>query len=254
MGADDSQIRVAVITGASRGIGAAIACALVDAGIVVIGTATSENGAAAITTALQGRPSSAAPSSKGCVLDVSNAESLAGFTEQLQAEKIVVSILVNNAGVTSDNLLMRMKDEAWDSVIATNLSGVFRLSRYFCKGMMKQRWGRIVNISSVVASMGNAGQTNYAASKAGVEGLSRAMAKELGSRNITVNSVAPGFIETDMTAGLSQEQRDAMQNAIALQRLGQPNEVAALVAFLCSDSAGYITGETIHVNGGLYMG
>ena len=245
--------RTALVTGASRGIGAAIAAALVDSGVVVIGTATSESGASAITSALQGRASSAAKASSGRVLDVSNIESIRQLTEQLQAGKTVITILINNAGITDDNLLMRMKDEAWDGVINANLSGIFRLSRHFCKGMMKQRWGRIVNISSVVARMGNPGQSNYAASKAGAEGLSRAMAKELGSRNITVNSVAPGFIETDMTAALGADQREAMQNATALQRLGQPGEVAALVAFLCSDAAAYITGETIQVNGGLYM-
>ncbi|GAA3951669.1 3-oxoacyl-ACP reductase FabG [Allohahella marinimesophila] len=246
--------RTALVTGASRGIGAAIAAALVDAGVMVIGTATTEAGAAVISTALKSRGGAAAQSSTGMVLDVSDAASLERLTERLQIDKTVINILVNNAGITKDNLLMRMKDEGWDSVIATNLSGVFKLARHFSKGMMKQRWGRIVNISSVVASMGNAGQSNYAASKAGVEGLSRAMAKELGSRNITVNSVAPGFIETDMTADLSADQREAMQNATSLQRLGQPEEVAAIVSFLCSDAAGYITGETIHVNGGLYMG
>jgi 3-oxoacyl-[acyl-carrier protein] reductase len=251
--ANSQPMRTALVTGASRGIGAAIADSLVQAGIAVVGTSTSDSGAEAVGKRLQSIGGDAGSGSRGMVLDVGNADSIGALSKALQDDGIVIGILVNNAGITSDNLLMRMKDDAWDDVLNTNLTSVFKLARQFSKGMMKLRWGRIVNISSVVARMGNPGQANYSAAKAGLEGLSRSMAKELGSRNITVNCVAPGFIETDMTAELSEEQRSGMQSACAIQRLGRPDEIAALVAFLCSESAAYITGETIHVNGGLYM-
>jgi 3-oxoacyl-[acyl-carrier protein] reductase len=241
--------KVALVTGASRGIGAAIADALAGDGAIVIGTATSENGAAKISERLaqggwQGR---------GMVLEVTSAESVAELLKSVQAEFGAPQILINNAGITKDNLLMRMSDDEWFDVINTNLSAVYRLSKACLRGMMRARSGRIVNISSIVGSMGNAGQTNYSATKAGVMGFARSLAKEVGSRNITVNSVAPGFIDTDMTRSLPDEQKQALQNGIALGRLGQPEEIAAVVKFLCSDAGSYITGETIHVNGGLYM-
>ncbi len=240
--------KVALVTGASRGIGAAIADKLAAAGYVTVGTATSEKGAAAINERLEklGKGS-------GMVLNVADAESIKECLASISERYGAPQILVNNAGITQDNLLMRMKDEQWEQVIQTNLSSVFRLSKALMKGMMKARWGRIVNISSVVASMGNAGQVNYAAAKAGIEGLSRSMAKELGSRNITVNSIAPGFIETDMTNELPDEQKSALLSAVPLQRLGKVDEIAGVVEFLISDAASYITGETIHVNGGMYM-
>lgn len=234
---------VALVTGASRGIGRAIAMRLAQDGAKVIGTATSESGAAAITAALQEFGGS------GRVLDVRSQASI----DALMSEIGPVAILVNNAGVTRDNLLMRMKDEEWNEVIDTDLTPVFRLSRAVMRGMMKARHGRIISIGSVVGGMGNAGQANYCAAKAGLVGFSKALAKEIGSRNITVNVVAPGFIETDMTKELGEETRNALVNQIAVQRLGQPEDIAAAVAFLAGRQASYITGETLHVNGGMHM-
>lgn len=244
------QGQVALVTGASRGIGRAIAQELVRQGATVIGTATSEVGAAAISEYLQ--PASA--SSRGIVLNVNDASQCEAAIEGIQKEFNGLSILVNNAGITQDQLAMRMKDEEWDAVIATNLTAVARLSRAVLRGMMKARHGRIINITSVVGSAGNPGQMNYAAAKAGVAGMSRALAREIGSRNITVNCVAPGFIDTDMTKILSEAQTAAILQQIPLGRLGMPEDIAAAVAFLASKQAGYITGTTLHVNGGMYMG
>ena len=238
--------RTCLVTGASRGIGAAIAAKLVSDGHLVIGTAPTEAGAARITEAL-------GSSGAGHVLDVRSLES-AEVLLQLVAERYGPPlVLVNNAGITQDNILMRMKDAEWSQVIDTNLGSIYRLSKAVLRAMTKARWGRIVNVSSVVGSMGNAGQTNYAASKAGMEGFSRSLAREIGSRSITVNCVAPGFIDTDMTRELPDAQRARLLDQIPLGRLGDASEVAAVVAFLVSESAGYVTGETIHVNGGLYM-
>lgn len=244
-----AETRIALVTGASRGIGAAIADKLGRAGCVVIGTATSAAGAAQIDERLN----SAGIKGRGMLLNVTDAESVAQLIETVTKEFGVITILVNNAGITKDNLLMRMSDEEWFDVINTNLSAVYRVSKACLRGMLKARWGRIVNISSIVGAMGNAGQTNYSATKAGVMGFTRSLAKEIGSRNITVNAVAPGFIDTDMTRALSEDQRQSLVGGIALARLGQPEEIASVVEFLCSDGASYITGETIHVNGGLYM-
>lgn len=243
-----TEQRIALVTGASRGIGRAIAKQLATEGLVVVGTATSEQGAAQINEWL------APLGGAGIVLNVTDSASVAAGLAFINTTFGAPTILVNNAGITRDNILMRMKDDEWSDVIDTNLNAIFRLSKACMRGMTKARYGRIVNISSVVGSMGNAGQSNYAATKAGAEGFTRALAKELGSRAITVNAVAPGFIDTDMTAELSEENRQLMLNQIPLARLGQPEEIAATVAFLCSDVAGYITGETIHVNGGMYMG
>jgi 3-oxoacyl-[acyl-carrier protein] reductase len=237
--------KVTLITGASRGIGHAIASVLAAEGCQVIGTATSTQGAASIEDSIQG--------AHGMVLDVSDPASIDQCMQTVNEQFGAPEILINNAGVTRDNLMMRMKDDEWDSVIQTNLSSVFRLSRACLRGMMKARWGRIVNISSVVGSTGNAGQANYAAAKAGMIGLTKSLAKEIGSRGITVNTVAPGFIETDMTKGFPDAQKDTLIAAIAVGRLGQPEEIAHAVAFLCSTQAAYITGETLHVNGGMYM-
>ena len=241
--------KVALVTGASRGIGAAIADLLGAEGAIVVGTATSAGGAEAISARFADK------GVEGCgkVLNVTDAESVAALMKEVGDQYGAPAILVNNAGITKDNLLMRMSDEEWFDVINTNLSAVYRLSKACLRGMMKARWGRIINISSVVGSMGNAGQSNYAATKAGVGGFARALAKEVGSRNITVNTVAPGFIDTDMTRELSEDQKQAMLGQIALGRLGQPEEIAAVVAFLASDAAAYITGDTLHVNGGMYM-
>lgn len=239
--------QVALVTGASRGIGRAIAMQLAARGATVVGTATSDAGAAAIGEAL------AAHGGKGIVLDVRDAASCDPAIETIQKAFGGLHILVNNAGITQDTLAMRMKDDDWDAVIDVNLSSVFRLARGVLRGMVKARSGRIVNITSVVGSAGNAGQANYAAAKAGVAGMTRALAKEVGSRGITVNCVAPGFIDTDMTKGLSSAQIDALTGQIPLGRLGQPDDVAAAVAFLVSPAAGYITGTTLHVNGGMYM-
>lgn len=241
--------KVALVTGASRGIGAAIAEQLGAAGATVIGTATSESGAEKISTRLKELGIRGA----GKVLNVTDAESVAALLKSVQEEFGVPAILVNNAGITKDNLLMRMSDEEWFDVINTNLSSIYRLSKAVLRGMMKARWGRIINISSVVGSMGNAGQSNYAATKAGVAGFARSLAAEVGSRGITVNTVAPGFIDTDMTKGLPEEQKAGLLSNIPVGRLGKPEEIAAVVVFLASDAAAYVSGETIHVNGGLYM-
>ncbi|MFV8817311.1 3-oxoacyl-ACP reductase FabG [Haliea sp. E17] len=241
--------KVALVTGASRGIGKAIAEQLAAAGFVVVGTATSDTGAEAISAYL------AAAGNPGCGMRL-NVVDEASVSEVLDAigERFGAPlVLVNNAGITRDNIMMRMKNDEWNDVIDTNLNALYRVSKACLRGMTKARWGRIVNITSVVGSMGNAGQANYAATKAGAEGFSRALARELGSRSITVNCVAPGFIDTDMTRELSDQQRELMLGQIALGRLGAPEEVAAVVNFLCSDAAGYITGETIHINGGMYM-
>ncbi len=240
---------VALVTGASRGIGRAIAERLAADGMTVVGTATSEAGAQAISDYLQ----AAGNAGTGKVLrvddDASVSETLAAITEEFGAP----TVLVNNVGITRDNILMRMKEDEWSSVIDTNLNALYRVCKACARGMTKARWGRIINITSVVGSMGNIGQSNYAATKAGAEGFSRALARELGSRNITVNCVAPGFIDTDMTRELSDEQRALMLGQIPLGRLGAAEEIAALVGFLCSDAAAYITGETLHINGGMYM-
>lgn len=240
--------QVALVTGASRGIGAAIAKALGQQGATVIGTATSASGAEAITAALK----AANVNGVGLALDVTQPEQVDAVLKQIAEQYGDVSILVNNAGITKDTLLMRMKDEDWDAVLNTNLKSVFRMSQAVLRPMMKARQGRIINISSVVGHMGNAGQTNYAAAKAGMTGFTKSMAMEVGSRGITVNCVAPGFIDTDMTAELPEEIKAKMLERIAIGRLGQVDEIAATVAFLASPGAAYITGETIHVNGGMY--
>ena len=242
-----STKQIALVTGATRGIGKAIASELAAAGHIVIGTATSEQGALSISSVLKNS------GGKGIRLDVSDAEAVKAAVEKINSDYGAPTILVNNAGITRDNLMLRMKEEEWSQVIATNLSPLFTLSKACLRGMTKARWGRIVTISSIVGQMGNAGQANYAASKAGAEGMSRAMAKELGSRAVTVNCVAPGFIDTDMTKVLTEEQRSAMLEQVPLGRLGAPEEIAKVVAFLVSDAGAYITGETIHVNGGMYM-
>lgn len=242
--------QIALVTGASRGIGRAIALELARQGAKVIATATSEAGSAAISQYMnelgEGR-------GRGMVLDVNDAERCNALVADIQKEYGGLSILVNNAGITKDQLAMRMKDEEWDAVIATNLTSVARLSRAVLRGMMKAKQGRIINITSVVGSAGNPGQMNYAAAKAGVAGMSRALAREIGSRNITVNCVAPGFIDTDMTRALDEQQVSSLLQQIPLARLGQPADIAAAVAFLASPQAGYITGTTLHVNGGMYM-
>jgi len=237
--------KVALVTGASRGIGRAIAEQLAALGAKVIGTATSEKGAQAISDYLG--------AGQGLVLDVANPESIDECLETIKNQFGEIDILVNNAGITRDNLLMRMKDDEWFDIMQTNLTSVFRLSKAVLRSMMKKRFGRIITIGSVVGSMGNAGQTNYAAAKAGVLGFTKSLAKEVASRGITVNAVAPGFIDTDMTKELSDEQKEAIFSQVPANRLGQPEEIAATVAFLASNQAAYITGETIHVNGGMYM-
>jgi 3-oxoacyl-[acyl-carrier protein] reductase len=241
-----SDKQVALVTGASRGIGRAIAAALAQQGFTVIGTATTDVGAAAIAEAL--------PGVQGRMLNVTDAAAVDATLAAIVDEHGGLQVLVNNAGITRDQLAMRMKDDDWDAVIDTNLKAVFRLSRGVMRTMMKQRYGRIVNITSVVGASGNAGQANYAAAKAGVAGMSRALARELGSRNITVNCVAPGFIATDMTEQLPEAQKAALLAHIPLGRLGSPEEVAHAVAFLCSPLAGYVTGAELHVNGGMFMG
>ncbi len=241
---------IALVTGASRGIGAAIADALAKAGATVVGTATSQSGAEAISNRL----AAAGCKGRGMVLDVTDTTSVESIMQAINDEFGAPSILVNNAGITRDNLLMRMKDDEWQSIIDTNLTSIFRLSKAVLRGMMKARKGRIINISSVVGAMGNAGQTNYAAAKAGIFGFTRSMAREVGSRGITVNSVAPGFIDTDMTRELPEEQRKSLIENIPLNKLGRPEDIANTVVFLASDAGDYITGETIHVNGGMYMG
>jgi len=244
------QNQIALVTGASRGIGRAIALELVRQGAKVVGTATSAAGAAAISEYLeQVQPGCG----KGVVLNVNDAAACSAIIDDVQKEFGGLSILVNNAGITQDQLAMRMKEEEWDNVIATNLTAVGRLSRAVLRGMMKARNGRIINITSVVGSAGNSGQMNYAAAKAGVAGMSRALAREIGSRNITVNCIAPGFIDTDMTKVLGEQQTAALLQQIPLGRLGAPEDIAAAVAFLASPQAAYITGTTLHVNGGMYM-
>lgn len=239
--------KVALVTGASRGIGKAIATSLAAQGAMVVGTATTQSGAETLNewlSALGGR---------GVALDVNDSEAVGSLVDSLTKEFSGPHILVNNAGITRDNLAMRMKDDEWDAVLETNLSSVFRVSRAVVRPMMKARWGRIINITSVVGSSGNAGQANYAAAKAGVAGMTRALARELGSRDITVNCVAPGFIETDMTRALSNDQTAALLGQIPLGRLGAPADIAHAVTFLASPQAEYITGTTLHVNGGMYM-
>jgi 3-oxoacyl-[acyl-carrier protein] reductase len=240
---------IALVTGASRGIGAAIADTLAQAGATVIGTATSEAGAEGITA----RFKAAGHAGCGMVLNVAEAESIDRLIEAIGKDFGNPTVLVNNAGITRDNLLMRMKDEEWESIINTNLTSVYRLSKAVLRGMMKARKGRIINISSVVGAMGNAGQTNYAAAKAGISGFTRSLAREVGSRGITVNSVAPGFIATDMTNELPEAQRKSLEENIPLQKLGSPEDIANAVLFLAGQSGRYITGETLHVNGGMYM-
>lgn len=241
--------KIALVTGASRGIGKAIALELVKRGALVIGTATTTAGAENISAYLK----EAGNNGRGYALDVADATSIETTLAAISSEIGAPVILVNNAGITRDNLMLRMKEEEWDAVINTNLNAIFRMSKGCLKGMTKERWGRIINISSVVGSSGNAGQANYAAAKAGLEGFSRALAREIGSRNITVNSVAPGFIATDMTHVLPEEQKQRLLVGIPAGRLGQPEEVAAAVGFLASAEAAYITGVTLHVNGGMYM-
>lgn len=243
------QDQIALVTGASRGIGAAIALELAKQGATVIGTATTQSGADNITAALQ----QAGVKGVGMALDVNDAAQIEAVLKQISEKFGVISVLVNNAGVTRDTLLMRMSEEDWDTVLSTNLRSVFRLSQAVLRPMMKARFGRIINISSVVGHMGNAGQTNYAAAKAGLAGFTKSLAQEVGSRGITVNCVAPGFIDTDMTRDLPEEHRNKLLQHIPLGRLGQVDDIAAAVAFLASARAGYVTGETLHVNGGMYM-
>lgn len=243
------QQDVAIVTGASRGIGRAIAHELACRGATVVGTATSEAGAQSISEWLR----SAGFKGRGAVLDVANPAVVDAFLKDVEGQEGAATILVNNAGITRDNLLLRMKAEEWDEIVNTNLGSVFRLSKGVLRGMMKARRGRIISIASVVGVMGNAGQTNYAAAKAGIVGFSKSLAREVGSRNITVNVVAPGFVATDMTAQLPAEQQQQLVQQVALARLGTPEDIAHAVAFLASPSAAYITGETLHVNGGMYM-
>lgn len=238
--------KIALVTGASRGIGKAIAERLAEDGFFVVGTATSESGAEAISAFL-------GENGTGKKLDVANAESIAEFIKAVNDDIGAPAVLVNNAGITRDNLLMRMKDDEWDDIINTNLTSVFRMSKAVLRGMTKAKTGRIINISSVVGSTGNAGQANYAAAKAGMIGFAKSMAKEVGSRNITVNTVAPGFIDTDMTRELSDDIKNMLLAGIPLSRLGDAKEIAHAVSFLASEGAAYITGETIHVNGGMFM-
>ncbi|HHF3023834.1 TPA: 3-oxoacyl-ACP reductase FabG [Vibrio diabolicus] len=238
--------KIALVTGASRGIGRAISELLVERGATVIGTATSESGAAAISEYL-------GDNGKGLALNVTDVESIEATLKTINEEFGVIDILVNNAGITRDNLLMRMKDDEWNDIIDTNLTPIYRMSKAVLRGMMKKRAGRIINVGSVVGTMGNAGQTNYAAAKAGVIGFTKSMAREVASRGVTVNTVAPGFIETDMTKALNDEQRAATLSNVPAGRLGDPREIASAVVFLASPEAAYITGETLHVNGGMYM-
>lgn len=242
-----SHHKLALVTGASRGIGQAVACHLVEQGFHVLGTATTAEGATRLVDRLGN-------AYRGYALDLADPQAIAQVVKHVEAEHGGVDVLVNNAGITRDALAVRMRDEDWNEVLAVDLSGPFRLARACLRGMMRRQWGRIINLSSVVGAMGNPGQANYAAAKAGLEGFSRALAREMGSRKITVNVVAPGFIDTDMTRTLPQVQRDALVAQTPLGRLGTPDDVAAMVAFLASDAASFITGQTLHVNGGLYMG
>ena len=244
----EAQKQVALVTGASRGIGASIALHLAQQGFVVIGTATSDDGAAKISQAL-----AAYPGSRGANLNVNDADAGAALIDAIVKEHGGLQVLVNNAGITRDTLAMRMKDDDWDAVLDTNLKAVFRMSRAVMRPMMKQRYGRIISITSVVGASGNPGQANYAAAKAGVAGMTRALARELGSRGITVNCVAPGFIETDMTASLPEEQQKALLGQIPLGHLGKPDDIAHAVAYLAGTHAGYVTGQELHVNGGMFM-
>ena len=241
--------KIALVTGASRGIGAEIADTLARAGATVIGTATSESGASKIDERLK----AIHPASRGAVLDVRDNTAVTELVKEISGQEGAPTILVNNAGITRDNLLMRMSEEEWNDILNTNLTSIYRTSKACLRGMMKAREGRIINISSVIGSMGNAGQANYAAAKAGIVGFSKSLAREVGSRHITVNTIAPGFIQTDMTDELSKEQKTAMLAQVPLAKLGTVNDIAQTVLFLCSEGAGYITGETIHVNGGMYM-
>jgi 3-oxoacyl-[acyl-carrier protein] reductase len=244
---ESTQPRIALVTGATRGIGAAIAAELAARGLRVIGTATSDEGAARITEVL------ASQGGKGVKLNVTDGAAVDALIDAIVKEHGGLHVLVNNAGITRDTLAMRMKDDDWDAVIDTNLKAVFRVSRAAIRPMMKQRFGRIISITSVVGASGNPGQANYAAAKAGVAGMTRALARELGSRGITVNCVAPGFIATDMTADLPEEQKKALKSQIAMGELGQPSDIAHAVAYLASSGAGYVTGQELHVNGGMYM-
>ena len=240
---------VILVTGATRGIGKSIACSLVCSDNYIVGTATSEQGAQSITNYMKELKINGI----GRMLDVTNGESVNNLISEISDSIGPPTILVNNAGITRDQLLMRMNEGDWDDVLETNLKSIYRLSKACLRGMMKNRWGRIINVGSVVGSMGNSGQSNYSASKSGMQGFSRALAREVGSRNITVNTVSPGFIETDMTSQLPEEGKNIMLEKIPLGRMGSPQEVACVVKFLASSSGDYITGETIHVNGGLYM-
>jgi 3-oxoacyl-[acyl-carrier protein] reductase len=241
--------KVALVTGATRGIGHAIALSLGEQGATVVGTATSQNGADTISAYLK----EAGINGKGLVLNVTDNEAIETAVSSIEADFGAPDILVNNAGITRDNLLMRMKDEEWDDIINTNLTPIFKLSKRCLRAMTKARWGRIITITSVVGAMGNAGQSNYAAAKAGVIGFSKSLAREVGARGITVNTVAPGFIDTDMTSGLPEAHKTALLEQVPLKRLGEPEEIAAAVSYLASPNAGYVTGETLHVNGGMYM-
>ncbi|EGL55255.1 MULTISPECIES: 3-oxoacyl-ACP reductase FabG [Methylophaga] len=241
--------KIALVTGATRGIGKAIALSLGEQGATVIGTATSESGAATITDFLK----EANINGRGIVLNVTDADAIDNVVTTIENEFGAPEILVNNAGITRDNLLMRMKDEEWDDIINTNLTPIFKLSKRCLRAMTKARWGRIITITSVVGAMGNAGQTNYAAAKAGVIGFSKSLAREVGARGITVNTVAPGFIDTDMTSSLPEAHKTALLEQVPVKRLGAPEEIAAAVSYLASMNASYVTGETLHVNGGMYM-
>ncbi|QWU98828.1 3-oxoacyl-ACP reductase FabG [Francisella salimarina] len=241
--------KIALVTGASRGIGFEVAQALATRGAMVIGTATSQGSAEKFENEMKNKGFQA----RGLVLNISDIESIKNFFSEVKAEKLVIDILVNNAGITRDNLMMRMSEDEWEAVINTNLSSIFRMSKECVRGMMKKRWGRIISIGSVVGSAGNPGQTNYCAAKAGVIGFSKSLAYEVATRNITVNVVAPGFIATDMTDKLTDEQKSFISTKIPSGQMGEPKDIATTVAFLASDDAKYITGQTIHVNGGMYM-